>query len=159
MSLNLSPIGPFKNNCYVFMDFFLHLFRQIKSSPIIHCQRKLEIMLWALPCSHTSQETLEKTIWAVCSDIWQRSSSNDCNRKHVMGIGRPKQNSFAKTQKEGTPSRETWTGLKSGPMRVSWGAIRPSVRCCTWVEAVLDMSINWETNSLRAALLRMTWRS
>jgi len=36
---------------------------------------------------------------------------------------------------------------------------RPSAKCCTWIEATPDMSIDWQKNSLRAAHWRRTWGS
>lgn len=41
---------------------------------------------------------------------------------------------------------------RSGPMRTSCGSTSPSARCCTRVEAIPNMSTDWELNSLKAAL-------
>lgn len=41
---------------------------------------------------------------------------------------------------------------RSGPMRISCGSKSPSARCCTRVEAISNMSTDWELNSLKAAL-------
>lgn len=41
---------------------------------------------------------------------------------------------------------------RRGPMRIWCGSASPSARCCTRVEAIPNMSPDWELNSSKAAL-------
>lgn len=50
----------------------------------------------------------------------------------------------------GTPSREMWTGLRSGPMWPSWSSKNPSVWSSTWVGAIPSSNTDCGMNGLRA---------
>ena len=60
-------------------------------------------------------------------------------------------------QRKGMSSRGNLTGLRNGPLQTSWSSARPSARSFTWVGAIPNISTDWGTSGLRAALWRRTW--
>ena len=60
-------------------------------------------------------------------------------------------------QKDGMPSRGTWTSARSGSVWTSWGSTRPSARSCVWVGAIPAINTGCGMKGLRAALPRRAW--
>jgi len=60
-------------------------------------------------------------------------------------------------QKDGMPSRGSWTSWRGGPVWTSWSSTRSSARFCIWVGATTAINTGWGMRGLRAALPRRTW--
>lgn len=54
------------------------------------------------------------------------------------------------------PCRGTWTGLRDGPVPISWST-RPSARSHMWVRAIPSTRIVWGKNELTLTLRREMW--